>query len=102
MKHNIIYSDRLFDPINYKEACYYIAQEKMGRGQKNYLRDMDFHDLLIWLGSNCGQWFLREADELIEEYPYKDDCAAAIVCGKVVNADVVKLHEKWIKNKLKS
>ena len=102
MKRNKIrYSDRLFDPINYKECCYYVAQEKMGYRTKEYIERMDFSDLLTWLGSNCGQYFIRDAEELIEEYPYKEEGSCAIVCGNIVNQDIVDGHKNWFEEKLK-
>lgn len=91
---------RINDPMNYREACYYIAAHYIGLIQSEYLEDMNSMESLTWLGSNCGQYFMREANELIEEYPFKEDCNFAIVCGEIRLPEVVKRHKKWIKEKL--
>lgn len=91
---------RINDPSNYKEACYYIASHSMGLDQLEYLEDMNSIETLTWLGSNCGQYFIREANKLIEEYPFKEDCNFAIICGKVNVPEVFEGHKKWIEEKL--
>ena len=102
MKNKIYYSDRLFDPINYRECCYYIAQEKMGQSLKEHIEYMDLSQTLTWLGTNCGQYFLDMANKLIDSYPYKKLSASAIVCGEVVNQEIVDKHKEWFEEKLKN
>lgn len=91
---------RLFDPINYKECCYYIALEKMGRSTKDHIEYMSFEKILQWLGTNCGQYFLNAANELIDDYPYKELSSLAIICGEVVNQEIVDKHKEWFEESL--
>lgn len=100
MRLQIRYSCRLFDPINYKECCFFIAQEDQYISQKKYTQNLSYVELLVWLGSNCGQYFLRCANKLIEEYPYKEKAPYAIVMGKIVDQETVDNHKIWLKEKL--
>ena len=70
---------------------------------KKYVNDLDdVEDILMWLGSNCGVFFLSEVLLLIKEYPFKYGCASAICLGEVCDKNIVDGHKKWIEEKMKN
>jgi len=93
-------NNRILDPINYKEACFWIEYQNMFDDQKEYIDSKNTEELFSWLGSNCGEYYLNRVKKLIEEYPYKES-SSAIVCGEIINRGIVDGHRKWIEEKLK-
>lgn len=100
MKENI--PERLLDPINYMEACYWIEQKNLYCTEREHIQSLNAFEALQWLGSNCGQWYLERVNELIEEYPFKYECYNVIVMGKIINPRAHIKHREWIESKLLS
>jgi penicillin-binding protein-related factor A (putative recombinase) len=91
---NVDIHRRIYDPINYREACFYIAYKNLSESQIEYL-EYDLKEpkiLFVWLGSNCGQYYLRDVQKLIDEYPYKDENTS--------DEDVKEKHKKWIDSRI--
>ena len=93
---------RILDPMNYEETCFYITYKNMGNHQTEYCHNLNgFEEFFTWLGSNCGEYFINQAKELIEEYPFKEDASSAICCGKVINQPLINMHINWVNSKIK-
>lgn len=93
-------NSRIKDPINYKEACFYIQFSRLGKSTRDHYLSLSELDRITWLGSFCGQSFLRSVDSLIEEYPYKEKSASVIVWGEVFDSQTYEKHLQWIQKKL--
>ncbi len=93
---------RIYDPVNYKETCYWIAYENLSLIQKQFLENGNTQNAISWLGSEVGQKFLKEVKKLEQSYPYKETCSCAVVMGKVQDQSIVDGHIKWFNENIKN
>lgn len=86
-------ANRLSDPINYREAAFAeLWDELCERGQLEYLlaqisgRDrMVAATVIQWLGSNCGQYFLKQVNERCGGFSYEMKCGSRLESNEAPN-----------------
>jgi hypothetical protein len=83
---------RHHDPLNYKESCYRLIWIL---NKEHYPKYESVDDIIGWLGSPIGQNFLKQSNELIDEYPFKDICCGIKICGETQDYMGLFCHHCW-------